>query len=108
MAVLMLLVPSGSANWLLFLLIFGLALITGLLTGIQFSLSAHLRKSNILKSSGESFSADLLGSAIGILLVSVYFVPQLGLPITGMVLAGLNLLALGVIAVRSSQFAVRS
>ncbi len=91
-ALIMLLVPSGSANWLLFLLILCLVMITGLLTGIQFSLSAHLRKSNILKSSGESFSADLLGSAIGILLVSVYFVPQLGLPMTGMVLAGLNLL----------------
>jgi predicted membrane-bound spermidine synthase len=74
--------------------------VTGLLTGAQFSLSGSLRQTSIRQSSGEAFSADLLGSAIGIVLASVYLIPHLGLPMTGIVLAGLNVVALGVIAVR--------
>jgi spermidine synthase len=99
-AAMMLFIPTLSANKFLFALVFILLFITGLLTGIQFSLSAYLRKSEILKSSGESFSADLFGSAIGILLVSVYIIPQLGLPVTGLLLAGLNVVVLGVMAVK--------
>jgi spermidine synthase len=90
--------PAPMPQSMLMPLILVLVFLTGLLTGTQFSYSAHLRKTSIIKSSGESFSADLLGSAIGILLVSVYLVPQLGLPMTGMVLAGLNVVALGVVA----------
>ena len=102
LAGLMLLIPSKSINWMITLLILILVFISGLLMGIQFSLSGQLRKTNILQSSGESFSADLLGSAIGIGLVAVYLIPQFGLPMTGMVLAGLNIVAIGVIYVKGS------
>jgi hypothetical protein len=77
-----------------------LVLITGLITGTQFAYSAFLRKTSVLRSSGESFSADLLGSAIGVVLVSVYLVPLLGLPFATLSLAGLNLLAIGVMVVK--------
>jgi predicted membrane-bound spermidine synthase len=97
LASLMLIIPSNTSNWSVILLIMILVFITGLLMGIQFSLSSQLRKSSVLKSSGESFSADLLGSAIGIGLVSVYLVPQIGLPMTGIALAGLNVVALGLV-----------
>ena len=83
---------------LLIMLIFILVLITGMLMGLQFAYNARLRKENIQKSAGESFSADLLGSAIGVVLVSVYVVPLLGLPVTAISLAGLNILAIGVMA----------
>ena len=96
-AALMLLIPSNSVSWPIILLIMFLVFTTGLLMGIQFSLSGQLRKTSILQSSGESFSADLLGSAVGIGLVSVYLIPQLGLPMTGLVLAGLNVVVMGVI-----------
>jgi len=97
LAILMLIIPSNSAHWTIIPLILVLVFVTGLLTGAQFSLSGSLRHTSIRQSSGESFSADLLGSAIGIVLVSVYLIPQLGLPMTGIVLAGLNVVALGVI-----------
>lgn len=97
LAILMLVIPSNSAHWTIIPLILVLVFITGLLTGAQFSLSGSLRKTSIRQSSGESFSADLLGSAIGIVLASVYLIPQLGLPVTGMVLAGLNVVALLVV-----------
>jgi spermidine synthase len=74
-----------------------LVFISGHLMGMQFALSAHLRSTGILRSAGESFSADLVGSAIGVLLVSIFLVPQLGIPLTGFTLAGLNAVALGVI-----------
>jgi spermidine synthase len=77
------------------MLIMILVFISGLLMGIQFSLSSRLRKTIIVRSAGESFSADLLGSAIGVMVVSVYLVPQFGLPVTATLLAGLNLLAMG-------------
>ncbi len=100
LAILMFVIPTNSAHWMIIPLILILVFITGLLTGAQFSLSGSLRNTSIRQSSGEAFSADLLGSAIGIVLVSVYLIPQLGLPMTGMVLAGLNVVALGVMAVR--------
>jgi spermidine synthase len=99
-AILMLVIPTISGNWTIIPLILVLVFITGLLTGAQFSLSGTLRDTSIRQSSGESFSADLFGSAIGIVLVSVYLIPQLGLPMTGIALAGLNVVALGVMAVR--------
>jgi predicted membrane-bound spermidine synthase len=70
------------------------------LTGAQFSLSGSLRNTSIRQSSGESFSADLLGSSIGIVMVSVYLIPQYGLPMTCIVLALLNMVALGAIYVK--------
>ena len=72
-------------------------MVSGYLMGLQFALSANLRSTEMVKSAGESFSADLVGSAIGVLLVSVFLVPQLGIPLTGFTLAGLNVLTLGVI-----------
>jgi len=100
LAILMLVIPSNSAHWTIIPLILVLVFITGFLTGAQFSLSGSLRNTSIRQSSGEAFSADLLGSAIGIVLVSVYLIPQLGLPVTGLVLALLNVVALGVIYVK--------
>jgi spermidine synthase len=99
-AILLKVIPTGFSGVAISGMILVLVLMAGLFTGIQFSLSAFLRKTSVLKSSGESFSVDLLGSAIGILLVSIYFVPLLGLPFTAVMLAGMNILAIGIMAVR--------
>ena len=99
MAAVMHFIPS-STSWLVILLILLLVAASGLLTGIHFSLSAHLRKSGFLQSSGEAFSADLFGSAIGIGLVAVYVLPSAGLPMTGGVLALLNIATIGLIALK--------
>lgn len=90
-------IPS-STNWTVILLILILVAGSGLLTGIHFSLSACLRKSGFLQSSGEAFSADLIGSAIGIGLVAVYVMPYFGLVNTALALGLLNTLALGVVS----------
>ncbi|HNQ82398.1 MAG TPA: hypothetical protein PKM34_02070 [Bacteroidales bacterium] len=97
-ALLMIIMASGSPGMLTIGLILFLVLLTGLLMGTQFSSSAHLRTTSIINSARESFSADLAGSATGIVLVSVYVVPLLGLPVTALFLAGLNVLATGVMA----------
>jgi spermidine synthase len=99
-AAFMFLTSSFDTSFVMISLLLLLVFITGLLTGIQFSLSAHLRKSDILISSGESFSADLLGSAIGVIMISVFVIPLIGLPMTALSLAGLNVVVLGVIALK--------
>jgi spermidine synthase len=96
-ATLMIMVPSGTHDLFMVSLIFELVLITGLLMGAQFASSSRLRTSSVIKSSGESFSADLLGSALGIIFVSIYMVPLLGLPRTALVLAGLNVAVMGIV-----------
>jgi len=101
LAALMHLIPS-STSWLVILLILLLVAASGLLTGIHFSLSAHLRKSGFLQSSGEAFSADLIGSAIGIGLVAVFIVPWFGLVYTALTLAMLNVMAIGVVFLKKS------
>lgn len=93
--------PRFPASMLVMILI--LVLITGILMGAQFALSARLRTTSVIKSSGESFSADLLGSAIGVVLVSVYLIPMIGLPLTAMSLAGLNLIAIATIAYKNQS-----
>lgn len=102
LAGLMHLLPS-STSWLVILLILLLVAASGLLTGIHFSLSAHLRKSGFLQSSGEAFSADLIGSAIGIGLVAVYVVPYSGLVYTALMLALLNMIALGIVSLKKTK-----
>ena len=93
-------IPSGSPGPVMISLILFLVLGCGIITGVQFSVSANLRMTGITVSAGESFSSDLAGSAIGILLISVYIIPMIGLPMTGVVLAVLNLVALGVVALK--------
>jgi len=100
-AILLKIIPSGSSGFATSGMILILVLMTGLITGTQFSYSAFLRKTNVLRSSGESFSADLLGSAIGIILVSIYIIPNIGLPMTALSLAGLNVIIISVMAIKN-------
>jgi len=86
--------PFHSNISISIILIFSLILIAGMLMGVQFAMSVNLRTAGIIRSAGESFSADLLGSAVGIILVSVIIVPIMGLLLTGELLAGMNLVAL--------------
>lgn len=64
-------------NWILVLFIF-LLLFISLLTGAIFSVSTYLGKKEINIIASEAYGLDLIGSASGALLLSVYFVPILG------------------------------
>jgi hypothetical protein len=90
---LMLWLPYNSPSLVKVTIILSLVIITGFLMGAIFSMTGWLKKSSVIAITGQAFSADLAGSAIGILMVSVYLVPVAGLPITCLVLAGLNVAA---------------
>jgi spermidine synthase len=100
-AALMMIFPAGSPGVYAISLILTLVFITGLLMGTQFSASAQMRTSTVIRSAGESFSADLLGSAVGVILISVYIIPLLGLPMTAAMLVGMNAVVIGVIYLKS-------
>jgi spermidine synthase len=58
-----------------FLLIF----IISFLVGLEFSLASKIERGNISSITSKIYSADLIGSAFGALLVSTFFIPVLGL-----------------------------
>ncbi|MCD4696298.1 MAG: hypothetical protein K8S16_08680 [Bacteroidales bacterium] len=51
----------------------------GVLTGLQFTLGTRLRHVSIIKTASGAYGSDLLGSAIGALLISAVLVPLFGL-----------------------------
>jgi len=56
-----------------------LIFITGLITGLQFSFATRLGKETVLLIAAKNYSSDLLGSAIGALLVVTFLIPFLGI-----------------------------
>jgi spermidine synthase len=69
---------------LLFIIAFG--------TGILFSLSLHLRTGNMTENIAVLYSADLIGSALGAFLTSIFLVPLLGIMNSSRLMGGLLLL----------------
>ena len=55
-----------------------LVMIISVLTGVIFSISTHLRETQVRLIASDAYGFDLLGSAAGALLLSVYVVPALG------------------------------
>jgi spermidine synthase len=78
---------------LMYLIFFSITAVISVIAGIQFSLASRLQKKSIAEVAAGIYSIDLLGSAIGILLVSVYLLPLLGLVRVFILLAGLNLIS---------------
>ncbi len=64
--------------------------ILGILTGLQFSLAAKLRDESILIIASSSYSSDLLGSAVGAILISAILIPLFGLIKVSLIIAILN------------------
>lgn len=91
---LMFFLPTSASLVMKVTIILSFVIVTGFIMGGLFALSGFIRKDTFRASASQAFSADLLGSAIGILLVAVYLVPVIGLPMTCLVLAGLNVAAL--------------
>lgn len=69
-----------------------LMLIIGILTGLQYSFAAKLRYASISKTAAGTYGSDLLGSAIGALLVATLLIPFLGIIKACLVIAILNFL----------------
>ncbi|MBI5220050.1 MAG: hypothetical protein HY958_14075 [Bacteroidia bacterium] len=64
-----------------------------ILTGAQFSFATMLQEKNISSVAAVSYGADLLGSAIGAILVSAFLIPVLGIFKVCIVIGILNLIS---------------
>ncbi|MCF8369617.1 MAG: hypothetical protein K9G76_11280 [Bacteroidales bacterium] len=72
----------------------------GLLTGLQFTLGTRLQNLSVTKVASTAYSSDLLGAAIGALLVSAVLVPFFGLIKVCLIIGILNFIVGLVILVR--------
>jgi spermidine synthase len=75
-----------------------LPIIPGLIGGFQFPLANSLYiktiKSQAGRSAGLTYGLDLFGSCLGAVLASVFLIPIVGIPMTCILVAGLNLIGL--------------
>ncbi|RLD56385.1 MAG: hypothetical protein DRJ01_15315 [Bacteroidetes bacterium] len=69
-----------------------LTLIISILVGIEFSLASKIQMGNTASVTAKIYSADLLGSAIGALIVTTYLIPLLGIIKVSIIIGIFNLL----------------
>jgi hypothetical protein len=92
--------PVVVPGWLVISLVLFLVAVAGLLMGSQFSLAVQLRKESAVTNAGQSFSADLAGSAVGILITSTFLVPLAGLPLAGIIIVILNIATIALLLIK--------
>ena len=74
---------------ILIYLLFGILVISvAVVTGIQFSIASVLKSGNIMQIAAANYSADLMGSAAGALLVNALIIPLYGLLTALLFIAG--------------------
>jgi spermidine synthase len=76
-------------------LLYLIMVFSGVITAVHFAFAAGLQKSGISQTASKTYGADLLGSAGGAILISVFVIPLIGLMQTGFLLAGVNLVVAG-------------
>ncbi len=81
------------ASGLIHIFFFLLTLLISILTGIFFSLATVLLKGNVLQVSSGLYGSDLIGSALGALLVAALLFPLLGLVKVALLIGIFNLTA---------------
>jgi spermidine synthase len=64
--------------------------IIAVLIGMEFSIASHLQKGTAASAASQLYGIDLIGSAIGALLVTTIFIPLLGIIKASLVIGGLS------------------
>jgi len=91
-------------NWVVHLVFLFITADIAALIGIQFTFATKLQKKGISSIASESYSTDLVGSAIGALIVSAFLIPLLGLLNVGIVLGVLNAIVGAIIFIRRKNY----
>lgn len=84
-------VMANLPEWLVYFLFLLATLVIGGLTGLQFAYTSLSQTGNYAEISGKTYSYDLIGSALGALLVSIFLVPQVGISNSVLIIAVLNI-----------------
>lgn len=87
---------------------FILTFIIAAFVGFEFSIASRLRKGKSESVAAELYSIDLVGSAIGALIVSIFLLPLLGIMKTGFVIASLNFASAFITLSNRKHFAISS
>jgi len=77
---------------IIYILYLGTVVLIGCLTGFQFTQATLYRKDSFAVISGNTYSYDLFGSALGALAVTIYFVPEIGIVASALFIGFLNLI----------------
>ncbi|MDD5544660.1 MAG: fused MFS/spermidine synthase [Acidobacteriia bacterium] len=80
-----------------------LTLAIAVLVGLEFSVASELRQGSVESVTSELYSMDLMGSAMGALIVSIFLLPLWGVARTCGVVALLNLASCGVAVVNRKK-----
>jgi spermidine synthase len=91
--VLLLLKGAFLGDFMIHAIFILLTVLIAALVGLEFSIASNLRKGEIGTVASELYSIDLLGSALGALLVSTFLVPLLGIVKVSFVIASLSFLS---------------
>lgn len=89
-----------SSSIVVFAIFLVMTLIPSIIVGFQFVVGAKLLSNDITKSVPAIYAADLIGSALGVVAITVFLLPLLGLVNSCLVIAGLNFLAIGLINIK--------
>jgi spermidine synthase len=76
---------------LVYFLFLTATVLIGALTGFQFSQISLSQTGNYAEISGKTYSYDLIGSAFGVLLVSIFLVPRIGIFDSVLIIASVNI-----------------
>lgn len=95
-------VQSGIAFTLGVVLLF--ILVIAFAAGILFSIAVHIRTGRLTDNVAALYSADLIGSALGAFLTSVFLIPLLGVMNTSYLIGGLLLLYALILFLRRKHF----
>lgn len=82
---------NSSTNILSGLFFMIITIIPSTIVGFQYVIATNLFSENSLKSAPATYAADLIGSALGVIAITVFLLPLLGLIYTCTAIAGLNI-----------------
>lgn len=101
LAVFMLILPlmwylQKGLTWgfLILAIFFIVTIIPSAIVGFQYVVATRLLSNDLVKSAPTTYAADLIGSALGVIVVTVFLLPLIGLINTCYLIAGLNFLAI--------------
>lgn len=77
-----------------------LTLVIAMLTGLIFQASSTVKQGNVLAVAGSAYSADLIGSAMGSLVISTLIIPAWGLFKAMLMISGLCLLSMFIMVLK--------
>lgn len=78
-----------------YIMLFILALSGSFIAGVEYQLASSLSHEKKTITVSKNYSADMFGASVGLLTVSLFMIPMIGIHLTGIVLICLNLISAG-------------